>query len=78
MVSATVHGCAKLLISYKILVPQKNTSEAIQSVCTASETTVSGPLPCSATQNTLTKEMKSLSRQQVFEAASQATNVTLK
>ena len=59
-------------------VSQKNTSEAIQSVCTASETTVSGPLPCSATQNTLTKEMKSLSRQQVFEAASQATNLTLK
>ena len=46
-------------------------------MCVASETTVSGPLQCSATQNTLTKEMKSLSRQQVFEAASQATNLTL-
>ena len=32
-------------------------------------------VPCSATQNTLTKEMKSLLRRQVFEAA---TNLTLK
>ena len=59
-------------------VSQKNTSEAIKSVCAASETTVSGPLPCSSTQNTLTKEMKALSRQQVFQAASRATNLTLK
>ena len=59
-------------------VSQKNTSEAIQSVCAASETTISGLLSRSVTQNTLTKEMKSLSRQQVTEAASQATNLTLK
>ena len=63
-------GAPSYISATKSGVSQKNTSEAIQSVYGVSETTFSGPLPCSATQNTLTKEMKSLSRQPVFEAAS--------
>ena len=59
-------------------VSQKNTSEAIKSVHAASSSDVIGPLPSFATQNTFTKEMKSLSRQQVYETVSSTSNVTLK
>ena len=59
-------------------VSQKNTSVAIKRVHSASSVKVIGPMPSYTTQNTMTKEMKALSRQQVVENVVKSDNLTLK
>ena len=60
-------------------VSQKNVSKALKAVVksiTGKE--LCGPLPSYGTQNTFTKEMKSLSRQQIASLVKESKNLTLK
>ena len=59
-------------------VSQANVSEAIQKVTKAVTGKDMDSLPSYASQNTFTKEMKAISRQQVKEALTDQTNTTLK